>query len=51
MIIELKRVLELDILEYHSNNKNRFLNNYIKVYELANKGFDILNNFRKLTLL
>jgi hypothetical protein len=51
MIIELKRVLELDILEYHTNNKNRFLNNYIKVYELANKGFDILNNFRKLTLL
>jgi len=51
MILELKRVLELDILEYHTNNKNRFLNNYIRVYELANKGFDILNNFRKTTLL
>jgi hypothetical protein len=51
MVTELQRVLELDNLEFKNKNAHRFINNHIRCYELANKGFDILNNFHKTTLL
>jgi hypothetical protein len=51
MIIELKRLLGSDCIEFRNQNKHRFINNHIRCYELANKGFDILNNFHKTTLL
>lgn len=51
MVSELQRVLELDILEFKNRNAHRFINNYIRCYELANKGFDILNEFYRKTIL
>ena len=51
MCKELKRVLEFDILEFRNNNLNRITKNALLVHTLSNKGFDILNNFHKTTLL
>jgi hypothetical protein len=51
MISELKRVVELDNLEFKNQNMSRFINNYVRCYELANKGFDILNEFYRKTIL
>jgi hypothetical protein len=51
MCKELKRLLELDILEFRNNNLNRIMKNALLVHTLSNKGFDTLNNFYKTTLL
>lgn len=51
MIDELERVLKLDLVEYRKTHSRRFVNNYIRIYELSNKGFDILNQFYKSTIL
>jgi hypothetical protein len=51
MVLELKRLLEFDNIKFLNDNKNRFINNHLKVYELGNRGFDILNDFYKKTIL
>ena len=51
MCKELKRVSELDILEFRNKNKNRLLHNSLLAYEISNKGFDMLNKFHKTILL
>lgn len=51
MVLELKRLLEFDNVEFRKNNTHRFISNHLKIFELSNKGFDILNNFYKSNIL
>lgn len=51
MVLELKRLLDFDNVQFREKNRYRFINNHLKVFELSNKGFDILNNFYKSNIL
>jgi hypothetical protein len=51
MVDELERVLKTDLITYRKENSHRFVNNYLRVFELSNKGFDILNHFYKSNIL
>jgi hypothetical protein len=51
MVDELERVLKTNLIDYRKTNSHRFVNNYLRIFELSNKGFDILNEFYKSTIL
>lgn len=51
MVDELEKVLKTDLITYRKEHSHRFVNNYLRVFELSNKGFDILNHFYKSNIL
>lgn len=45
VVLELKRILELDYLEFYNKNKFRFIKNCIQIYKLKSEAFLELNDF------